>query len=66
MVPQLEMPAGGEWVVILIVVVLLFGANKLPELTRGAAQALKEFKKVQNEDEQDPAIEAAQKSESRP
>ena len=51
MVPQFEMPAGGEWVVILIVVVLLFGANKLPELTRGAAQALKEFKKVQEEDE---------------
>ncbi|MFB6719577.1 twin-arginine translocase TatA/TatE family subunit [Kribbella sp. NPDC056345] len=66
MVPQLEMPAGGEWLVILVVVVLLFGANKLPELARGAAQALKEFKKVQNgDDEQNPAVEAAPKSESR-
>ena len=61
MVPQLMLPEGGEWVVIFIVVFLLFGAKKLPELTRSAAQAMKEFKKIQNEDDNTPAVEAQQK-----
>ena len=38
MAPLLAMPEGGEWVVLLIIVVLLFGAKKLPELTRSAVQ----------------------------
>ena len=46
MVPQLELPQGGEWIVILIIVVLLFGAKKLPELSRNAARALNEFNKA--------------------
>jgi len=55
------MPEGGEWVVLLIIVVLLFGAKKLPELTRNAALAMKEFKKVQSgEDDAPPAVEAPQ------
>ncbi len=63
MVPLLEMPAGGEWVVIFIVVFLLFGAKRVPELTRSVAQAMKEFKKVQNgEDESPPAVESSSKT----
>lgn len=57
MVPQLELPQGGEWVVILIIVVLLFGAKKLPELTRNAARAMNEFNKARSEDEK-PEVEA--------
>lgn len=56
MVPYLALPEGGEWIVILVIVVLLFGAKKLPELTKNAARAMNEFKKVQNgEDEEKPA-----------
>ncbi|GAB3933477.1 hypothetical protein GCM10029976_040860 [Kribbella albertanoniae] len=62
MVPQLEMPAGGEWVVIFIVVFLLFGAKRVPELTRSVAQAMKEFKKIQKEDETPPAVESSSKT----
>jgi sec-independent protein translocase protein TatA len=58
MAPLLALPEGGEWVVILIIVVLLFGAKKLPELTRSAAQAMKEFKKVQNDGDDTPAVAA--------
>ncbi len=61
MVPQLMLPEGGEWVVIFIVFFLLFGAKRLPELTRSAAQAIKEFKKIQNEDDTPAAVEAQQK-----
>ncbi len=34
-----------EMVVILAVVVLLFGANKIPQLMRGMGQGISEFKK---------------------
>jgi len=58
MVPYLALPEGGEWIVILVIVVLLFGAKKLPELTKNAARAMNEFKKVQNgEDDEKPAVE---------
>jgi sec-independent protein translocase protein TatA len=57
MVPLLELPQGGEWIVILVIVVLLFGAKKLPELTKNAARAVNEFNKARNEDEK-PEVEA--------
>ena len=59
MVPQLELPQGGEWIVILIIVVLLFGAKKLPELSRNAARALNEFNKARAEEDDKPAQVAA-------
>ena len=42
--PMIGMPQGFEWLVILAVVVLIFGAAKLPELARGTGQALRIFK----------------------
>lgn len=42
--PLIGMPAGAEWLVILAIVVLVFGAAKLPELARGTGQALRIFK----------------------
>ena len=38
------MPGGWEMVVIAIVILLLFGATKLPELARGLGQGRREFK----------------------
>jgi sec-independent protein translocase protein TatA len=38
------MPQGAEWLVILAIVILVFGAAKLPELARGTGQALRIFK----------------------
>ena len=45
----LSMPGGPETIFILIVVVLLFGAKKLPELARGLGRGLGEFKKARDE-----------------
>ena len=42
--PLIGMPQGMEWLVILAIVVLVFGAAKLPELARGTGQALRIFK----------------------
>lgn len=43
-IPLLGMPEGAEWLVILAIVVLVFGASKLPDLARGTGQALRIFK----------------------
>ncbi|AEM39283.1 twin-arginine translocation protein, TatA/E family subunit [Pyrolobus fumarii 1A] len=37
---------GMEWVIILVIVLLIFGPKKLPELARGLGQALYEFRKA--------------------
>ena len=39
----------GEIIAILVVVLLLFGARKVPELMRGMGQGIKEFKKASRE-----------------
>jgi len=45
---------GGEWVLILLVLLLLFGGTKLPQLAKGLGQSIKEFKKASKEDEPAP------------
>jgi sec-independent protein translocase protein TatA len=40
---------GPDLLVILLIVLLLFGAKKLPELARGMGQAMKEFNKAKDE-----------------
>lgn len=42
--PMIGMPQGAEWLVILAIVILVFGAAKLPDLARGTGQALRIFK----------------------
>ena len=39
-----SMPCGWEMVVIALVILLLFGAKKLPELAKGLGQGIREFK----------------------
>ncbi len=49
------LPGGIEIFVVLLIVVLLFGANKLPKLARSSGQAMGEFKKGREEIEQELA-----------
>lgn len=43
----------GELIIILLILVLLFGAKKLPQLGEGIGKALKNFKKSVNDAEAD-------------
>jgi TatA/E family protein of Tat protein translocase len=57
-----------EWIVILVIIMLLFGASKIPELARSVGKAKGEFKKgieegEQEEAEEKPKEEAASKTE---
>ncbi len=40
---------GGEIILILFIILLLFGAKKLPELAKGLGKGINEFKKASNE-----------------
>jgi sec-independent protein translocase protein TatA len=37
------MPGGSEWIVIILVVILLFGGKKIPELMKGIGKGIREF-----------------------
>ncbi|GAA7298065.1 twin-arginine translocase TatA/TatE family subunit [Helicobacter pylori] len=42
-----------HWVIVLLVIVLLFGAKKIPELAKGLGSGIKNFKKAVKDDEEE-------------
>ncbi|MFY9088318.1 Sec-independent protein translocase subunit TatA/TatB [Arcobacter aquimarinus] len=51
----MSMPGGMEWLLIALVVLLLFGGKKIPELAKGLGSGIKNFKKAVKDDEDDLA-----------
>ncbi len=47
----MRMPGFGELIIILVIVLLVFGANKLPMLGEGVGKAIKNFKRGLNTDD---------------
>jgi len=47
------LPQGPEWIIIFVVVLLLFGAKKIPELARGLGKSMGEFKKAREDFERE-------------
>jgi sec-independent protein translocase protein TatA len=54
-----------ELLIILVIVLILFGANRLPELARSLGSSVKEFKKGVNEVNKDDTTAAAKKEEEK-
>jgi sec-independent protein translocase protein TatA len=52
-----------EIILILLVVVLLFGGRKIPELMKGIGQGMKEFKKASRVEDDTDKMSAEQKKE---
>ena len=46
----LGIPGGWELIIIAIVILLLFGGRKIPELMKGLGSGIKEFKKATKEE----------------
>lgn len=57
------MPGGPELLVIVFIILLLFGAKKLPELSRSLGKSLGEFKKGQKEGSEPDKEEEVEKKE---
>lgn len=53
-----------HWVIVLLVIVLLFGAKKIPELAKGLGSGVKNFKKAIREDDEEQE-KIAQTTESK-
>lgn len=53
----MNLPAGGELIVILVIVLLLFGAKRLPDLANSMGRSIKEFRKASSHgaDDEKPA-----------
>ena len=63
MLPLITAPGVPELLLILLVLVLLFGAKKLPELARGSGRALRIFKaETKGLMDDDDDVDAAKKS----
>jgi sec-independent protein translocase protein TatA len=54
-----------EIILILLVVVLLFGGRKIPELMKGIGQGMKEFKKASRLDDDSEKTNAEPKDEAK-
>lgn len=39
----LSLPGGGEWIWLILIVVIFFGGRKIPELARGLGKGIREF-----------------------
>jgi sec-independent protein translocase protein TatA len=45
-------PSGWQILVVLVIILLLFGGRKIPELARGLGEGIKSFKKAMDEGEE--------------
>lgn len=59
----LGIPGTWQIVVIVLVVLLLFGGKKIPELMKGIGRGTREFKKGLNTDDEDDGKESNDKKE---
>lgn len=44
LIPLLSLPGASEWIIIALVVLLLFGGKKIPELMKGLGKGVRSFK----------------------
>lgn len=58
--PQLlfSLPGGPELILIVLVILLLFGAKKIPELAKGLGKGIREFKDASKEIKKEIETEA--------
>jgi sec-independent protein translocase protein TatA len=58
---MMSMPSGMELLLIFGIVVLLFGAKKIPDLAKGLGQGIKNFKKeMKNDDETETKVASSE------
>lgn len=63
--PQLllSMPGGTELIIIAVVVLVLFGAKKIPQFAKGLGQGVKEFKDAKGTDKNDDSTDKEERKD---
>jgi sec-independent protein translocase protein TatA len=49
------MPGWSEWLLILLIILLLFGAKRLPEIAKSLGKGIREFKKAIKGEDDEPS-----------
>ena len=62
----MSMPSGMELVIIVIIVLILFGGKKIPELAKGLGSGIRNFKKAVKEDEEEVVAKKSDEIEKKP
>jgi sec-independent protein translocase protein TatA len=61
------MPSGAEWLIVLLLVLIVFGAGKLPQVGRQLGSAISEFKDTvspkDDDDDEKPTTASSEKTE---
>ncbi len=57
---------GPELMIILVIILLLFGGAKLPQLAKGLGESVREFKKASKEGDEDDKSSKKSESGSKP
>lgn len=60
-----SMPSGMELGIIVLVILLLFGGKKIPELAKGLGSGIRNFKKAVKEDDEEGVVKTEEKIEDK-
>jgi len=60
---SIGMPGGWEWIVILIVILLLFGGSRLPQLAKSIGQSKRAFREGLDADDEEARLEETRRRE---
>ena len=60
----MHMPSGMQLLVIVLIVLILFGGKKIPELAKGLGSGIKNFKKAVKEDDAEEIAKASKVEET--
>jgi sec-independent protein translocase protein TatA len=55
---------GWEWIIILVIVVIIFGVGKLPEIGGALGKSIREFRESSKNDEDKPGDESVNGSKA--
>ncbi|QKF72422.1 twin arginine translocation system, TatA/E family protein [Aliarcobacter faecis] len=61
----MSMPSGMELLIIVLIVLILFGGKKIPELAKGLGSGIRNFKKAIKEDEEEIVTKKSEEEKSK-
>lgn len=60
---SIGMPGGWEWIIILVVILLLFGGSRLPQLAKSIGQSKRAFREGLDAEDEEARLEEARRRE---
>jgi sec-independent protein translocase protein TatA len=55
---------GQEMIILLVIILVLFGGAKIPQMMRGMGEGMREFRKATRDDEEEEAVRSASETKT--